>query len=150
MTAAALRRAALIVGAACLLLATALGVYTVLSRHPDCADLYLCRRVLDRTVLLGYTAMAAAATAAVITVAATRIGRRGVTILQVLLIVGACILAAAYWKTQFGSLRADLAHQMPLAPAVWTASAALWSAVSGFLGLALGARPRWSGAPTGD
>ncbi|MBI3227938.1 MAG: hypothetical protein HYZ39_23085 [Mycolicibacterium cosmeticum] len=142
MAAFALRRTALIVGTAGVLLAIVLGAYTVLSRHPDCVDLYLCRRVVDRTVLLGYTAMAAAAWAGVIAVVATRIGRHGATVLRVVLIVGACILAAAYWKTQFGSLRADLAHHMALTPAVWTASTALWSAVGGFLGLALGAQPR--------
>ncbi len=142
MTTAALRRAALVVGMVCLLIATGLGAYTVLSRHPDCGDLYLCRRVLDRTMLLGYTAMAAAVGAAALAVVATRVGRRGTTVLRVLLVAGAGILAAAYWKTQFGSLRSDLAHQMAITPAMWTAGAALWSAVCGFLGSALGVRPK--------
>jgi hypothetical protein len=143
VTAAALRRVASIVGTVCLLLAIAAGAYTVLSRHPDCADMYLCRRVVDRTVLLGYTAVAAAVGAGVIVAVMTRIGGRGATVLlRILLIVGAGLLAAAYWKTQFGSLRADLAHQMALPPAVWTASAGLWSAVSGFVALAFGAQPR--------
>lgn len=137
----ALRRGSLITGVAFLLIAAVLGSYTVLAHRPDCADLYLCRRVVDRTILLGTTSVAAAAGAALL-LAAERVMRRGIWVIRALLILGAVVLATAYWKTQFGSLRADLAEQMALTPTMWTASAALWLAIMGFLGAASGVRPK--------
>lgn len=138
----ALRRGTWAIGVGCLLISAALGAYTVLAGRPDCAGLYVCRRVLDRTILLGVTSIATAVAAAILVVIATRVGRRSVSVVRVLLILGAGILVAAYWKTQFSSLRADLAAQMALTPSMWTASSALWFAVAGLVCVAVGTQSK--------
>ncbi|SCX21631.1 hypothetical protein [Mycolicibacterium fluoranthenivorans] len=138
----ALRRGTWAIGVGCLLISAALGTYSVLAGRPDCAGLYVCRRVLDRTILLGVTSIMTAVAAAILVVIAMRIGRRGVSVVRVVLILGACILVAAYWKTQFSSLRADLAAQMALTPSMWTASSALWFAVAGLVCVAVGTQSK--------
>lgn len=134
------RRAAWAAGTLCVAGALLVGVYTVAAPLPDCDGLYVCRRVVDRTLLLGWTALGVAVATAVLLTVVLR-GRR-LTGWPVRAVVLACLLAAAYWKTHFGALRAVLATQMPVAVPMWTATYAFWLAVAGLALAAVGVRSR--------
>lgn len=136
------RRAAWAAGTLCVAGALLVGVYTVAAPLPDCGELYVCRRVVDRTLLLGWTALGVAVATAVLLTVVLR-GRRltGWPVRAVVLVL-ACLLAAAYWKTHFGALRAVLATQMPVAVPMWTATYAFWLAVAGLALAAVGVRSR--------
>lgn len=137
-----LDRAAWALAAVCATGALIVGGYTVLAPLPECGGLYVCRRVLDRTLLLGWTSMAAAVVVAAVLMVMTRTRRRIGWPWRILLLAAACLLTGAYWKTHFGALRADLAAQMTVAAPMWTASVAFWLAVAGFVCAAAGGRPR--------
>ncbi|MDX1872013.1 hypothetical protein SBI67_07775 [Mycolicibacterium sp. 120266] len=138
----AIRRAAWAAGALCVAGALIVGAYTVAAPLPDCAGLYVCRRVADRTLLLGWTALGVAAAAAVVLAVVARSRRLTGWPGRAVVLVLTCLLAAAYWKTHFGALRAALATQMPVAAPMWTASYAFWLAVAGLALAAVGVRPR--------
>jgi hypothetical protein len=127
--------------AVCVVGSIGLGAYTVFAPLPACGGLYLCRRVVDRTLLLGWTALVVATAAAVVLAVTWRGSRIGRPLRVVLLAVG-CLLIGAYWRTHFGSLRAGLATQMALAAPMWTATYAFWLAVVGLGFAALGIRSR--------
>ncbi|GAS96841.1 protein CBR-TAT-1 [Mycolicibacterium canariasense] len=140
--ASALRRAAWAAGAICTVVSLVVGAYTVLAPPPECGGLYVCRRVADRTLLLGWTALFVAVVTAVALAMVLRGRRFTGWPVRIVGLVLTCLLAAAYWKTHFGALRAELATQMPVTMPMWTATYAFWLAAAG-LGLAtIATRPR--------
>jgi hypothetical protein len=129
-------------GSGCLAAAVAVGVYTATARQPDCAAIYTCRRVVDRTTLLGWTVTVSAVGALIVLCPLWVAGRRATTqsqrVIGVLLLLSAGALVASYHATHFVSLRADLITAMPASSSMWTASAALWQTVIGLVGVGIG------------
>ncbi|MEN4475021.1 hypothetical protein [Mycolicibacterium cosmeticum] len=138
----ALRRAAWAAGALCAVGSLVAGAYTVMGPLPECGELYVCRRVVDRTLLLGWTALFVAVAAAVVLAVVMRDRRLAGWPARVGVLVLTCLLAAAYGKTHFGALRAALATQLPVTAPMWTATYAFWLAVAGLGFAAVGIRPR--------
>lgn len=135
-------------GMSCLALALLVGVYTSLADQPACGGVYTCRRVVDRTMLLGWTASGAALAGLVlIGVAAVVAGPRLAWVIRAMLLAGAAVLVAGYRVTRFASLRTDLGALMALSPSMWTASSALWLAAVGLIAAAASSPSlaRWRG-----
>lgn len=145
----ALRCAVSVFGVSCLVSSLLVGVYTSLADQPDCGEVYTCRRVVDRTMLLGWTASGAAVAGTVLVVAGVLVaGPRLAVVIRAMLLAGTAVLVAGYRVTRFASLRTDLGTLMALSPSMWTASSALWLAVVGLVAAAAGsfAAARWRGA----
>lgn len=128
--------------------AALIGIYTLVAARPACAGFYTCTRVVDRTLLLGWTAtVVAPAVIVAVTLADLMWARLPVWCrytVRLLLVGGAVVLVVAYQITDFPSLRADMTTVVAATPSTWTASGALWLTALGSLlsGLTVGSLTR--------